>query len=818
MKRVDVVTGGASADYGSDAVGGVVNFILDTQYTGFKTSFEYGETDRGENPNYKGSATWGADFAGGKGHFLLSGEIYTAQGIPDTPRSWDNRAYFKIVNPAYQGPLLGTASNGQPYYTVTGGAYPSETTPGGLIVSGPLKGTYFGNNASVNQLAYGTVSGPWMVGGDGQVTSDNYYGGQSMAASELRQNVYGRVSYNVTPDVEVYLESGYGKYHGKSNYMYDWANVGGVTIQADNAFLPDSVKTALQNANATSFTMGTSNQGLPPPGTDNSRSNYHFTGGADGTFSFLGNDYKWDYYAQDSKTDTHELTIGDWNVARMSAAQDAVFAPAGNSAGIAAGTIVCRSTLINPTNGCMPLSRIGINGGLQSPSAYAAGINYVEGPQPFRNEHLEEVSTGFNVSGSPFSDWAGPVSIAFGGEWRKEAVNGFVPSQYTSGWLYGNYLPNVGHYSVGEGYVETAVPIMQGLDVNGAIRYAAYSTSGGVNTWKLGANYQPIDDIKFRFTYSHDIRAPDLSELFAAGIARANTVLVNNISYAFQQNQTGNPDLTPEAANSLGAGVVLTPTFIPGLMASVDYYNINLKHEIGTIGAQTVATLCYTQHVDAYCQDIDATGTGAGMVISTINLKPINFSAQKLQGIDFDLTYQVPLEEMNWFGTIPGDLMLHALATHYMQNYTNDGIDPPADTAGVNVGSGSPSWVFRIEATYHTDPWTFDLIGRGLSAGKYANEYVQCTTGCPVATVANYTINNNYIPGAFYMDTNITYDFAAYGSDAEMFFNIKNIFNTDPVAVGNGPDGLNTPAYMQTNSSLYDTLGRVYRVGLRVNL
>ncbi|HVV27525.1 MAG TPA: TonB-dependent receptor [Rhizomicrobium sp.] len=817
VKRVDVVTGGASADYGSDAVGGVVNFVLDTQYTGFKTSFEYGETTYGENPNYKGSATWGTDFGGGRGHFLLSGEIYTAQGIPNTPRSWNNGAYFKIINPAFQGPLLSTPSNGQPYYLVTGGAYPSQTTPGGLIVSGPLKGTYFGTGASVNQLNYGSVSGPWMLGGDGQVTSANYYGGESLAASELRQNVFSRVSYYVTPDIEVYAEAGYAKYHGKSNYMTDWANVGGVTIQSDNAFLPASVRTALQNANTTSFTMGTTNQGLPPPGTNNSRSNYHFTGGADGSFSAFGGDYKWDFYAQDSKTDTHELTLGNWNVAKMAAAQDAVVAPAGNSAGIAAGTIVCRSTLTNPTNGCVPLSRIGINGGLQSPSAYAAGIAYVEGPQPYRNEHLEEVSTGFNVSGSPFSDWAGPVSIAFGGEWRKEAINGFVPTQYQSGWLYGNYLVNRGHYSVAEGYIETAVPIMQGMDFNGAFRYTAYSTSGGVNTWKVGLNYQPIDDLKFRLTYSHDIRAPNLSELFAAGIARANTVLINNISYAFQQNQTGNPNLSPEAANSLGVGVVLTPTFVPGLTASVDYYNINVAHEIGTIGAQTVATLCYVQHVDSYCQNIAATGTGANMVISTIHLTPINFSAQKLQGIDFDLTYQVPLDAVDWLGKIPGDLTLHALATHYIENYTNDGIDPTTDTAGVNVGSGSPNWVFRAQATYHTNPWTFDIIGRGVSAGKYSNEYIQCTSGCPVATVGHYTVNYNSIPGAFYLDTNVTYDFTAYGSEAELFFAVKNLFNTDPVPVANGPDGLNTPAYFQTNSNLYDTMGRVFRMGVRVS-
>jgi iron complex outermembrane receptor protein len=395
-----------------------------------------------------------------------------------------------------------------------------------------------------------------------------------------------------------------------------------------------------------------------------------------------------------------------------------------------------------------------------------------------------------------------------------------VPTAFRSGWLYGNYLPNVGHYDVAEGYIEAAVPIMTGLDLNGSIRYTNYSTSGGVNTWKVGANYQPLDDVKFRVTYSHDIRAPNLSELFAAGIARANTVLVNNASFAFNQNQTGNGALVPEAANSLGAGVVITPRWISGLTASVDYFNINVKHEIGTITAQNIADLCFQSNVRSYCAAIHGTYNGAPSAatltsISTIDLKPFNFTAQKMQGIDFELTYQVPLDEITLFGAIPGDLTLHGLATNYIQNYTNDGINPPTDVAGVNTSAGVPSWSYRVEATYHTDPWTFDLIGHGVSAGAYANEYVTCTTGCPASTVANRTINYNSIDGQYLMDATVSYDFTTYGGDTEAFFAVKNVFNTSPSLVGIGPDGLNTPAYPQTNSTLYDTIGRSFRMGVR---
>jgi hypothetical protein len=173
---------------------------------------------------------------------------------------------------------------------------------------------------------------------------------------------------------------------------------------------------------------------------------------------------------------------------------------------------------------------------------------------------------------------------------------------------------------------------------------------------------------------------------------------------------------------------------------------------------------------------------------------------------------------MDWFGKIPGDLTLHALTTHYMRNYTNDGVNPPTDVAGVNSGTGTPEWVYRMSATYHTDPWTFYVMGRGISAGKYSNEYVICSTGCPVSTLANRTMNYNHIDSAFYLDTTVSYDFDAYGADSQVFLSVKNLFNSDPALVASGPDGNNIPAYPNTNRNLYDYLGRVYRVGLRLKM
>lgn len=851
VKRVDVVTGGASADYGSDAVGGVVNFILDTQYTGFKSDVEYGETDAGLQPAYKVAGTWGTEFDGDKGHFILSSEWDQIKATPkDYNPAWNQSGFFKVQNPAY------TATNGLPFYLYASGVGAGQVSPGGLILSSTtttgasstlLRGTYFGTNATVNNLAFGTTTGQWMIGGDTAVTQAGYGGTNSLAAGETREAVYSRVSYNIFDNLEAWAEGSISRYKGFSIYQQP-PQVGGITINADNAFLPPSIASFMATNKLKSFTEGSTNAGFPESGSLNGREAWRFAGGLDGVFNLLATDWKWDLNGQIGWVDTREQETPVWNTARLNFAADSVLVTPANvgTSGAALGSIQCRAVLQgNPAaTGCQPLSRIGINGGLQSASAFQSGLNYVLGT-PFRTERLSEQDYSFNVSGDPMEDWAGPISVAFGGEWRLESVNGFVPSQYNSGWLFGNYLVNRGHYSVGEGYLETVVPLLkdmplvQSLDFNGAYRYTAYSTSGGVSTWKMGLTWQATDQIKFRTTYSHDIRAPNLNDLFAAGTARTNTVAVTNTNNSssttitFVQNATGNINLAPESANSLGVGVVLTPDILPGLTASVDYYNITISGAIGSVTAQNTADLCYVGGNQAYCNNIIYSGTGVGgrttaiqadatiaggPPIAFINLIPFNFSKQKDEGIDFDITYQLPLEDMSWFGKIPGDMILHGLATHYMRNFTNDGVNPPNDLAGVNAGSGTPDWVWRVDATYHVSDWTFNLVGRGVSAGVYSNLNTVCSTGCPAFTLATPSANRNDIAGEAWMDMTVAYDFDTFGADSSLFLNVKNVFNSDPVLVASGPDGNNIPAYPQTNRNLYDYLGRVYRVGLRIKM
>lgn len=829
IERVEVVTGGASSAYGSDAVSGVVNFILDKKFSGFKTEYEYGVTTYGDGPNHKFSATGGKSFADGKGHILLSGEYFTQKGIQSIDRDWNDSGYFLANNPAYSAAACTDASTVtvcNPEYLVSSGIGTSQFTPGGLISTGPLRGTYFGQinpatgKATVNQLAFGTVSGQWMVGGDYDITSEGHRSSATLLPSEKRSSAFGRLSYEFSPAIEIFGQFSYSRYNGESYYQQTPTT--GVVIQRDNAYLPDSVRAAMVANNLTSIQIGTSNIGLGAQGSDNTREVFRYVGGANGMFSLVGADWTWDGYYQFGKTKTHELLTNAWNIARMNLATDAVVAPAGNGAGIAAGTIVCRSTLTNPANGCVPLNRIGIGGVTDAARSYVL----YNGAQPLREQTLKQKVGALTFSTNNLFDiWAGPVSLAFGGEYREESVNGYVDPLYqpivangvtTGTWIYGNYLATQGQYNVKEAFVETIVPIIHGMDFNGAFRITDYSTSGSVKTWKAGLTWQMIEDIKFRGTVSRDIRAPNLSELFAPGTGRTNSVNVPQANGTVAANQfnestVGNPGLTPEIAKTYGAGVVLTPRFLPGLALSVDYYDINLKDAISSLLAQTLVDQCYTQGIADACTFISTTGgrgvTTPGLAVTSIEIKPTNFVNIRTKGIDIEASYRREIG--------PGNLTLRALASNALSQKTNNGVTITTDAAGANTGS-LPDWTYRFSAGYDMDNgFSLQGIARGVSGGVYDNNYIVCSTDCPVSTADHRTINLNKIKGAFYYDLNASYSFDVSNSKAQVFLSIRNLFDKDPVLVGNGPTGNNTPAYPQTNRALYDVLGRVFRMGVR---
>jgi iron complex outermembrane recepter protein len=373
-------------------------------------------------------------------------------------------------------------------------------------------------------------------------------------------------------------------------------------------------------------------------------------------------------------------------------------------------------------------------------------------------------------------------------------------------------------YHVTEAFAETVVPLAadkawaKSLDLNAAVRGTDYSTSGYVTTWKVGATWAPIEDIRFRATRSRDIRAPNLNELFNAGGGSAPGIrnpFRGNQSETILGNSVGNPDLLPEKADTTGVGVVLQPRFLRGFSASVDYWNLDIADAIGSLSVQQIIDQCYTGN-QAYCNAVSFYPDGSQRV-EFINNQPFNLVTQTARGLDFETSYFVPVKDIveRW----AGDLSFRFLGTHYIKNYSSNGINTPTDTAGQNTGNGPPSWRWTATLAYDLEPVRITFTARGISSGTYDNSYIVCSTNCPVSTPDATTISYNKIAGQIFYDTSFAYRFG----NAEAFFNVRNLLNSDPVQVAAGAGGFSYASNL-ANAALYDVYGRVYRAGFRLKL
>lgn len=391
IQRVEVVTGGASSVYGSDAVAGVVNFILDKKFTGLKGEVSGGLTTYGDDQNYKVDLAAGAKFAGGRGHLLLSGSHVYDPGVPDGvgKRTWNQDGYQDIINPAY------TPTNSQPQHLLLTQVGLASGTFGGIVVSGPLLGTAFGPGGVPYKFTYGDiVSYPFMHGGDWQASEVQLTPLVSLEPRETRNNAFGRASYDFSDVLSLFAQASWARAvvvgRGSNSFLPGTA---GPLIRADNAFLPGSVRALLTPTQT--LQIGTMNFDLGPIIANNISTVQRYVVGADGRFGALGTNWTWNAYVQLGVSDNDNTTFGNLNRAKYRQATDAVFAPAG-VAGIAAGTIVCRSTLTTPTDGCVPYNALGI--GVNGPAAIA----YVQGSS---NQILRQRQHVFaaTIQGAPFS-------------------------------------------------------------------------------------------------------------------------------------------------------------------------------------------------------------------------------------------------------------------------------------------------------------------------------------------------------------------------------------------------------------------------------
>jgi len=809
VTRIDVVTGGASAAYGSDAVGGVVNYILDKNFTGVKGTVTGGVTTYGDRYNYKAILAAGFNFAHDRGHVLVSGDFAYSAQLRGYQRDWNTVGYVRIPNPQR------TVTNGQPQLVTQYQVGLSDVYGGGQIVAGPLKGIAFGAGGVPFNWDYGDpsyLSSTFQVGG-------NWREGNMMAISSLSpknpsQHMFNRVSYDVTDSLQLFAEYQFGQSHTFAFCCYQYYH-GNLTVGTDNAFLPESIAARAQALGLTTLQMGKTVRDLPAFGAGFDRMSHVYVTGGKGDFSALERTWSWNAYVQRglSKIDGNAPQS---DINRFAMAIDAVRGPDGQ--------IVCRSSLSNPGDGCVPYNLFGTP--IQDRPLPIPGVNtpavldYITGGgDPHMSLRMVRDTMSFDVNGEPFASWAGPVSLAMGAEWRKDSIDlisdagSIARTHYSTNFA----LPFSATNSVAEGFIETVVPLVKGsawaqaLDFNGAVRLTDYSTSGLVATWKAGVTYNPISDVRLRFTQSRDIRAPNLSELFAAtGTTRSTSLdpFMGNASFPRFTIVEGNPKLKPEKADTLGLGIVYQPQWFRGFSASIDYHRIGVKGVIAVIDPQVILKLCYAEQ-EVYCPLIARNPDGT---LYSILQQPMNQNRQLVRGIDIEASYSKRLSDIipSW----NGEFAMRVVATNTIKNATSsNGI--VIDRAGDN-GGGVPDWGMTVSAQYSNGPFRVSWTGRYVSPGKIDNTYIECTTTCPAVIPAGFTtIDSNRVDADFTHDLAFTYRFHEDGArNVEAFLTINNVLNTTPPFIPQSGNAYN----VITNGNLYDAIGRDFKAGIRFRM
>jgi len=781
IQRVDVVTGGASAAYGSDAVAGVVNFVLDNRFQGLKGSIESGITSYGDNRMFKAALTGGISFAE-RGHFILSGEYLHATGVaPNARPDTEYPAATLITNPGW------TATNGEFRRLILPYVYTRTAGLGGVIVGGPLAGTEFGPDGTTFQQPAGTYVGTSSHVLPGRMDGQPWP--SSLAFSALPQKKatgYARLSWDVTDGLTAYA-TGVIASNEPGPFYSSPANTlitGNFIVQRDNAFLPETVRDQMVANDLQTIAVGRYSEDFGGSVVTRTNDTQRLVLGLQGE---IGGGWMIDVYGQYGKN-RNVFTI-ERNVIRanMPLAVDAVDQGLIQN-GVANGNIVCRSTLTNPGNGCIPLNIFGPY--TNRPSTVSPpGLSYVFGTSRAQLDLTQKVVAA-SISGEPISTWAGPVSFAAGAEYREESAEQTVdPLSQSGAFALGNPRALSGSLTVKEAFAETVVPLAEDvpflhrLDVNGAIRVTDYSTSGSVTTWKIGANWEPLEGIRFRATRSRDIRAPNILELFSSRVQSTAAVLdpVTNTTPTIQTFSLGNQNLRPEKTNTTAVGVVVRPSFVPGLEFSVDYYNIEVLDAISTISVQNIVDRCQSGN-QTLCDLI----TRVNGAITTIDNPYLNLQSLKTDGLDIELSQRLPIGA--------GTATARFLANHVFSYAISDGVTS-IDRAGDMVNA-QPKWTGNATIGYQIGQFNALADINYIGKGKYDVTYVLPTD-----------INDNHIPARTLVNFQLSYDVGAEGRRREFFVNMSNAFNVRPPAI-----------FVYSGGPNYERAGRSFRVGLRFTL
>ncbi len=876
--RIETVTGGASAAYGSDAVGGVVNVILDRNFTGVKAQYDVSRTFRGDGNEKHLSFGAGSSFGGGRGHALIGAEYQDNDGIGDCAevRTWCAQGYDIYTNNGLvdedatpQRTSPDAAPNprnrrylGQPNYIIGPGSRQAYNVSSGAIRNLPptapvtavpeLYDKRFNDDGTgildMDPGKYVSNLGIFpRMGGDG----DSTYADSALRVPLKRYSLYTRGSWQFTDALEGVAELTYaGRKVAVSQQIAGPRS--SMWILHDNAFLPQEVRDLMPPGSG--FSLGKdvdeTYSGINRSKADTVRALVGLNGRLPGSWS-------WDAYYQygrNKRDQTYSHTrvnhFFQWAVDAVDEGEFNGGAPNGN--------IQCRAVLqgIAEAAGCVPLNLFGLHNITPGAMDYA----YDSAPEFFRySQHVVAATVSGNLS-QGFG--AGPISAAFGVEYRGEdgdVSHGDIPYYnqlaFTFGQDYG------GKIDVIEGFAEVNVPLLAGqawakrLELNGAIRQTRnkahdkdpdnvlppdVDTTKSVNftSWKFSTIWDTTDWLRMRATRSRDMRAAGFRELFYKAVPTEEGTTQGRVNNPFDGNSVdgtpilsaGNFGLVPEKADTWTVGLVLSPGGAArGLRLSADWYEIRIKDAVASTGAQQIVNFCHQGL--GFCDRItfsDDTRTN----ITFIQAGQVNLGKFVSRGMDVELDYTLPLSRLGDWGK--GTLHLRSMATmNYdlrFQSAPGASFIDYAGQTGVSAFAdfvNGPKWMLNNWLTYSLDRFSTTLSVRHIPSAKFNvmwigpddpryDALIQASYSDLTSAVPLNTVSDNTVSSRTYLGLSASYKvpFGDAGGSWEIFGAINNLLDKDPPFAAGGIAGPGTN--YPTNPIYFDTQGAQFRAGVRV--
>jgi outer membrane receptor protein involved in Fe transport len=886
VRSFDIVTGGASAAYGADALAGVTNYVLDREFEGLKFSAGTGVNEYGDGFRYNGSIAGGTQ-VGEKLHLIGSLELrqinQVAREASDNDPDWYQRWGY-VTNPAW---VSATATPNVPQRLSLPNVCSSEHSPNGVIwartganSNSPLNPfafngmTFTEDGQNVRPFVHGDVyadparsgSTKSMSGGPECAYAFDAFGGGASGAESINRAGFFAAKYDVADNFTLTGQVSIGRSEsssiaerGNASLQDGWY----ATIYRENAFLPASVAAAMDAAKITSFQLHKlgSFTGSNEPGVGQENKTVFTTTAWSLGFEYLfNNEWDWSLSGSWQTGQSHKRAgIDEIRVDRMFLAMDAVRDPK-------TGAIVCNVQLYNPTPEQLkaavagrPESPGGAPGGTRPPLSTNPLLSPVGLDNTIRDcvpwnvmgqgnatqqalDYLKSYKYGDSIVDQDFAEvlltgslfgldiGAGEAGFAAGLTYRDQSFNEVagpreidvlgpplnapnlgirgIPAGYTGGSAnlhQFSTFPDVGgQYDVWEWFSEVRLPLWARANgpqrVNGSAAYRAsnYSSIGRIESWKIGLEMQLLEDLRFRTTKSQDVREATFAERFdfQGGGGTVNDPRFNNTSFQITTVSGGDVNLRPEVGDTLVAGFVYEPSWFEGLRLSTDWWNIEIKDAISTLGAQRIVDECELNGVADLCARFDrdpATGF-IGRVFNTF----LNVAQAKAEGVDFEGRYNF---EPNLFADQDETFNIRLLAGYLIERSNTPLGGSPTNQVGT---TGSPEITATASLSYNIGSYGVQLT----------QEYTADTISGVSTWVIGRDIDRNYVPSANMTNLRLSYgDDMEGGGNWRVSFNVSNLFDRMPPPVAS----YGTRGGSQTVPGHFDDIGRRYQVSLNVS-